>query len=776
MHISLYGRHQNLSGRSTSTLLLCFDMRLEDGNGSLHGSCRLHHLRQEHLALTEELTHQVHTIHQRSLDDVHGMRILLQCLVYIRLQELSDTLLQGILQSFLHLLLTPLWSSRLRSRRTARFGSSLCRISLRLDFGSQFDEIIGSTLSSVQYHILDEFELFFRYFIIIHSCLGIYDTKVHTHLLGMMQEYTMNRFADIRIAAEREREVADSTTDMCSRQILMNPLGGTDEFHGIIIMLLHTRSDGKHIRVEDDIERIHPQFIYQEVIGTPGNLDTSLIGSGLSHFIEAHHHDGGTIAHHITCMGEENFFTLLQGDGIHDTFTLTALQSGKNHIPLRGVYHHRHLGNLRFCRYHIEEIHHFCLGIQQSVVHIHVHHGCTICHLLTGNTDGFLITFLINQSQELPTTSHVTAFAYVNEAAGIYRQTNGIIHLQQVQTREPHILRLLHHLMRFLTLSTSGIVSDEFRTGSTAAADDVDDALIDKLGYLGSHRLSRLVILSHLVRQSCIRMGTNIIRCNLCQMLDERFHLGSTEGTVHTYRENRIRRERGQESIHGLTAQCSASQITHRKTDHNRQLYPMLLHHGDGSINHSLAVERIEDGLDEDDISTTFDETIHLFADISEKFIIRNLPGGRITDVRTHGTSFIGRSHISCYEAWFVGCRKLITFDTRQASAFESHLPSTVFQVIISLRNALTREGVRRNDVGARLQVTSVNIRDNIRASDVEHIVVALHHSRHIAEAIASEVFFCKIILLNLSTHGTIQNQNLLLNNLSYILHGSKSA
>ena len=111
----------------------------------------------------------------------------------------------------------------------------------------------------------------------------------------------------------------------------------------------------------------------------------------------------------------------------------------------------------------------------------------------------------------------------------------------------------------------------------------------------------------------------------------------------------------------------------------------MLLHHGDGSIDHRLAVERIEDGLDEDDISTTFDETIHLFADIGEKFIVRNFSGGRITDVRTHGTSFIGRSHISCYKAWLIGCRKLIAFDTRQAGALESHLPSTVFQVIISL-------------------------------------------------------------------------------------------
>ena len=359
----------------------------------------------------------------------------------------------------------------------------------------------------------------------------------------MVQEYTMNRFTDIRITTEREREVADSTTDMCSRQILMNPLGGTDKFHGIIVVLLHTRSDSKHIRVEDDIERIHSQFIYQKAISTLGYLDTSLIGGGLSHFIEAHHHDGGTIAHHITRMREEYLFTLLQGDGIHDTLTLTALQSGKNHIPLRGVNHHRHLGYLWFCRYHIEEVHHFRLGIQQSVVHVYIHHGCTICHLLTGYTDGFLITFFINQSQELPTTSHVTAFAYIHKTTGIYWQMNGVIYLQQVQTREPHILRLLYHLMRFLTLSTSGIMGDEFRTGSTAAADDIDDALIDKLSYLRSHRLSRLVILSHLVRQSGVRMCTNIIRCNLCQMLDEWLHLRSTEGTVHTNRENRIRRE-----------------------------------------------------------------------------------------------------------------------------------------------------------------------------------------------------------------------------------------
>ena len=439
-------------------------------------------------------------------------------------------------------------------------------------------------------------------------------------------------------------------------------------------------------------------------------------------------------------MREEYFLALLQGDGVHDALALTALQSGEDDFPFRGVNHHRHLGYLRLSRYHVEEVHHLGLGVEQSVVHVYIHHGCSISHLFAGNADGFLITFFINQTQELPAAGYVTAFAHVNEAAGVYWQMNGIIHLQQIQAREPHVLRLLHHLMRLLALGTSGVMSDELRTGSAAAADDVDDAFVDKLGNLRSHRFCGFIILPHLVRQSGIRMRTNIIRCNLCQMLDERFHLRRSEGTVHAHGEDWIRRERRQEGIYGLTAEGSARQVAHRKTDHDRQLHPMFLHHGDGRINHRLAVERIEDGFDEDDIRSAFDETIHLFADIGEKFIVGNFPGGRIADVRTHGASLVGRSHISGNEAWLIGCRELVAFDARQSCTLESHLAGAIFQVIIRLRDTLAREGVRRDDVGARLQIASVNIRDDIRASDIEHIVVALHHARHVAETFATKV------------------------------------
>ena len=107
--------------------------------------------------------------------------------------------------------------------------------------------------------------------------------------------------------------------------------------------------------------------------------------------------------------------------------------------------------------------------------------------------------------------------------------------------------------MRLLTLGYTGVMCDEFRTCTAASAYDVHDTFIDEFGYLRSHRFGSLVIFAHFVRQTGIRMRTNIIRCNLSHVFDEGLHLRSTKGTVHADREDRIRRKRSKESIYSLT-------------------------------------------------------------------------------------------------------------------------------------------------------------------------------------------------------------------------------
>jgi hypothetical protein len=48
--------------------------RLEIGHGLLHHARGLHHLRQEHLAGAEQVTDDIHAVHQRPFDDVERLR------------------------------------------------------------------------------------------------------------------------------------------------------------------------------------------------------------------------------------------------------------------------------------------------------------------------------------------------------------------------------------------------------------------------------------------------------------------------------------------------------------------------------------------------------------------------------------------------------------------------------------------------------------------------------------------------------------------------------
>ena len=82
-------------------------MGLQDGYGLLHGTGCLDHLGQEHLASAEELAHVVHTGHQRAFNNGYGFVVLLQGLVEVFLQVVSDSLDQGILQALLHAALAP---------------------------------------------------------------------------------------------------------------------------------------------------------------------------------------------------------------------------------------------------------------------------------------------------------------------------------------------------------------------------------------------------------------------------------------------------------------------------------------------------------------------------------------------------------------------------------------------------------------------------------------------------------------------------------------------
>lgn len=74
VHVALDGsQHHAPGGRGAALAAFGFDVGRQYGDGPLHHPRALDHLRQEHLALAEQLAYAVHAAHQRALD--HGERI-----------------------------------------------------------------------------------------------------------------------------------------------------------------------------------------------------------------------------------------------------------------------------------------------------------------------------------------------------------------------------------------------------------------------------------------------------------------------------------------------------------------------------------------------------------------------------------------------------------------------------------------------------------------------------------------------------------------------------
>ena len=287
----------------------------------------------------------------------------------------------------------------------------------------------------------------------------------------------MHGLTDIVIATQGETQIAHSAADVCTGEVAPNPSRSLDEVNGVVIVFFHAGGNGQHVGVEDDVKRIHPYPFGQYLIGPLGYFYAALVTGGLSFLIETHHHDGSTIALHVFGMAYKHFLAFLQRDAVHDALALHALQSGHDDLPVRGVEHHGHTGYLGFSSNHIEEVHHLRLGVEQAVVHIDVDDQGSVFHLLAGNRHGFLVLFLLDEPKELARTCHVATLAHIHEV-----DLGG--HIKRLQSAQQHRLGFLHGMMNLSPTCHFHIPADKLGSRAATSAEDVHQALVDKLLYL----------------------------------------------------------------------------------------------------------------------------------------------------------------------------------------------------------------------------------------------------------------------------------------------------
>ena len=102
VHVALHRGKQHLALTLLPLCLLGLYVWLKNTYGTLHRAGGLHHLGQEHLAFAEETAHTVHTLHERTFNNVHSPGIQGESLIEVGLETVGYSLLQLMGKPFFH--------------------------------------------------------------------------------------------------------------------------------------------------------------------------------------------------------------------------------------------------------------------------------------------------------------------------------------------------------------------------------------------------------------------------------------------------------------------------------------------------------------------------------------------------------------------------------------------------------------------------------------------------------------------------------------------------
>src|SRR5690554_3097733 len=586
VHIAFHRSHQDLALGLLVFRFLSLNVRNQVGDRLLHYPGTFHHLGQEHLAVAKQVTDHVHAGHQRAFNHLDGMAGVKATGFGIFDDEVGDAFNQSVLKPLLN---RPFAPGQVFFLGLATFA---------LELLGRFQQAVGGIVAAVQDYVFHQlFEVRFDV-VVDHQLAGVHDTHVQAGLDGVVQEYRMDGFAHGIVAPEREGHVAHTAGNGRVGQVLFNPAGGIDEVYRVVVVLFDAGGNGKDVRVEDDVGRVEADA-NQHIVGALTDFGFAFEGVGLAIFVKGHDHNRGAVAHAVLCPLDELFFAFFQADGVHHGLALDAAQAGFDHFPPGGVDHNGYAGNVRLGGDQVQEGDHHLLGIQHALVHVDVDDLGTVFNLVPGDTQGFFILLFLDQAQEALGAGYVGAFAHVDEQ-GV------LVAGERLKASQPQGLWAVGNLPGRILGDYFGDGFDVFRAGTTAAADNVQEAVSGKAFNDLGHFFRGLVVLTELVGQARVRVRGDIG----FRFIGKLFHIGAqgigTQCAVQAHGNGAGVGNGGVECFRGLTGQGAARSVGNGAGDHDRQfntgIFEVLL----GGVDGRLGVQGIENGFDQDQVRATF--------------------------------------------------------------------------------------------------------------------------------------------------------------------------
>ena len=187
--------------------------------------------------------------------------------------------------------------------------------------------------------------------------------------------------------------------------------------------------------------------------------------------------------------------------------------------------------------------------------------------------------------------------------------------------------------------------------------------------------------------------------------------------------------DRDPERLDGLPREVAAALVDGREREPERQLRSRVLRGDD----RRLRVQRVEDGLDQEQVDAALAQGAHLLGVRLRHLVEGRGAVGGIVHARRERERDVERADRAGNEP-----AELVGDLPREPRSLQRHLGCDVLEPVVGLADPRRGEGVRRRDVRAGLEVRAVDVAHDLRPRQVEQVRVAGDVERVVAEALAA--------------------------------------
>ena len=555
------------------------------------------------------------------------------------------------------------------------------------------------------------------------------------------------------VAAEREGEVGDAAGNLRAGTPLLDAGHGLDERLGEVCVLLHPGSDGEDVRVEDDVLGREADLVHEQPVGALADLDLAVGRLGLALLVEGHHHNPGAVPAHLAGLGEEVLLPLLEAEGVDDPLALDALEPRLEHRPARAVHHDRQARHLGLGGDQVEEGCHGRLGIEEVGVHVHVEEVRPAAHLVESDVERALEVVSLDQAPEPRRARDVRALADHDE---VRVPGEG----ERLEPAEAGDRAMLGDAPRRDAPEGGRDRAGVVRGRPAAAADDVHEPALRELAEQGARRVRPLVVAAEGVRQARVGVGARVAVRDAGQLLHVVADLPRAERAVDADDQRPGVLDGRPERLERLAGERSAGEVDDRDRDPERQVEIELVEHVAGGDDRRLRVQGVEDRLHQKQVDAAVDEAANLLGVALPYVVEGHRPVRRVVHLRRERERLIERPQGAGHEARPV--LALVTGLPGEPCALDVQLVDDFVERVVSLTDAGGREGVRGRDVRAGIEIGAVDVEDDVRPGEVEHVRVARDLVRMVAEALPTVVGVGQPLALEHGPPGPVEHEDAL--------------